>query len=202
MFSVPAYTFPWKKPCVILKCIVERTLNCPVMWQVQLPPRAVVEVAQSVGDVAARVSVGASVALRGVLDEIVSGGQNPRLAFRYWMDCTVNGFVVYVDKVQMLGTIGINPIGSNIPREFALHQNYPNPFNPTTKIKFDIPRNTDVTLEVYNSLGQVVQTLYKGYANAGYYETDFNASGLPSGAYFYRLVTRDFTQVKKMMLVK
>jgi hypothetical protein len=139
---------------------------------------------------------------QNIIDLSMYGGQNPRLAFRYWMDCTTNGFVVYVDKVQMLGTIGITPIGSNIPREFALHQNYPNPFNPATKIKFDIPRNTDVTLEVYNSLGQVVQTLYKGYANAGYYETDFNATGLPSGAYFYRLVTRDFTQVKKMMLVK
>jgi len=139
---------------------------------------------------------------QNIIDLSTYGGHNVRIAFRYYMDCNVDGYVVYVDKVQMLGTVGINPIGSNTPKEFALHQNYPNPFNPTTKIKFDIPRNTDVTLEVYNSLGQMVQTLYKGYANSGYYETDFNASGLPSGAYFYRLVTRDFTQVKKMMLIK
>lgn len=137
-----------------------------------------------------------------IIDLSVYVGTNPRLAFRYYMDCTTMGFAVYVDKVQMLGTIGINPIGSNVPKEFALHQNYPNPFNPTTKIKFDIPRNTDVTLEVYNTLGQVVKTLYKGYATAGYYETDFTASGLPSGAYFYRIVTKDFTDVKKMMLIK
>jgi len=131
-------------------------------------------------------------------------GQTICIGFRYYMNTSVDGFWCNIDDVFIgnRSSIGINPIGSNVPKDFALHQNYPNPFNPTTKIKFDIPRNTDVTLEVYNSLGQVVQTLYKGYAAAGYYETNFNASGLPSGAYFYRLVTRDFTNVKKMMLVK
>ena len=112
------------------------------------------------------------------------------------------GFAVYIDQVQMLGTVGITQIGNNLPKKFALSQNFPNPFNPTTKIKFDVPRNGNVLLEVYNNLGQVVKTLHNGYTNAGYYETNFDGSGLTSGIYYYKMTSQDFVQTKKMILVK
>jgi Secretion system C-terminal sorting domain/Cleaved Adhesin Domain len=129
-------------------------------------------------------------------------GTTPRIAFRYYMDCTSMGFVVYIDNVQMLGTVGISQIGNNIPKKFALSQNYPNPFNPVTKIKFDVPKNGNVTVEVFNNLGQVISTLHNGYTNAGYYETNFDGSRLTSGIYFYRMTSNDFTETKKMILVK
>lgn len=129
-------------------------------------------------------------------------GMDVRIAFRYNMDCAVDGFTVLMDKVQMLGTVGINPIGTNLPKNYALGQNYPNPFNPTTKIKFDLPRNSQVRLEVYNNLGQLVKLLYDGYTKAGYYETQFDGSGLSSGMYYYRLSTPEYVETKKMILVK
>lgn len=129
-------------------------------------------------------------------------GQNIRIAFRYYMDCAIDGYAVYLDKFEMIGTIGINQIGSNVPKDFGLSQNYPNPFNPTTKIKFEVPKNTNVKIEVFNNLGQVVKVLHDGFTNAGYYETDFNASSLNSGIYYYRMTAGQYIQTKKMVLVK
>jgi len=129
-------------------------------------------------------------------------GLNVRLAFRYYMNVTVDGYVVMLDQVEMFGTIGVNPIGSNIPKEYALHQNYPNPFNPQTTIKFDLAKASNVKLEVFNSLGQLVQTIYNGFKPAGYYEATFNAASLTSGIYFYRLTTDNFVQTKKLSIVK
>lgn len=129
-------------------------------------------------------------------------GSTPRIAFRYYMDCTADGYAVHIDNFEMLGTVGINQIGNNLPKKFALSQNYPNPFNPTTKIKFDVPRNGNVLLEVYNNLGQLVKTLHNGYTNAGYYETNFDGSSLTSGIYYYKITSQDFVQTKKMILVK
>jgi hypothetical protein len=136
------------------------------------------------------------------IDLSTFAGTTPRIAFRYYMDCTTMGYAVLLDKVELLGTVGISQLGNNIPKKFALSQNYPNPFNPTTKIKFDVPKNGNVTLEVFNNLGQVVSTLHNGYTNAGYYETSFDGSRLTSGIYFYRMTTPDFVMTKKMILVK
>lgn len=90
-----------------------------------------------------------------------------------------------------------------IPVDYKLNQNYPNPFNPTTVISFSIPKAGNVTLKVYNSLGEEIATLvdeFKGVAN---YTVDFNASALSSGVYFYSLsVDNSFVQTKKMMLLK
>lgn len=128
-------------------------------------------------------------------------GQNIRIGFRYVSDYT-NGFAVMMDYFQMFGTVGVNQIGTNVPKSFGLSQNYPNPFNPVTKIRFDVAKATDVKIEVYNNLGQVVKVLVNSYKNPGYYETDFNASELPSGVYFYRMTTSQFTDIKKMVVVK
>ncbi|MBI5403661.1 MAG: T9SS type A sorting domain-containing protein [Ignavibacteriae bacterium] len=128
-------------------------------------------------------------------------GQNIRIAFRY-VSSNSDGYVVMLDYFQMFGTVGINQIGTNVPSKFALQQNYPNPFNPTTKIKFDIAKSTQVKLEVFNNLGQLVQTLFNEYKPAGYYEADFTAKNIPSGIYYYRLTTDYFTDIKKMVVVK
>jgi hypothetical protein len=91
----------------------------------------------------------------------------------------------------------------NLPKDFALLQNYPNPFNPSTVIRFDLPKESKVTLKVYNALGQVVNTLVDGeLLAAGRYEKQFNAMNLPSGVYFYRIETPGYTSTKKMILMK
>ncbi len=127
--------------------------------------------------------------------------QNIRIGFRY-VSSNSDGYVVMLDNFQMFGTVGISQIGTNIPNSFALHQNYPNPFNPVTKIKFDVPKNTNAKIEVFNNLGQVIKVLQDGYVTAGYYETDFNATNLASGMYFYRLTAGNFVETKKMVVVK
>jgi photosystem II stability/assembly factor-like uncharacterized protein len=91
---------------------------------------------------------------------------------------------------------------SNIPKDFNLSQNYPNPFNPTTNIKFDIPKSGNVSLKVYNELGKEVNTLVNSFRNAGTYEINFDASGLSSGIYFYKLESEGLISTKKMLLVK
>jgi hypothetical protein len=88
------------------------------------------------------------------------------------------------------------------PDEFKLAQNYPNPFNPTTVISFALNKDTEVTLNVYNLLGEKVSELINEKMGVGSYNVTFNASGLPSGIYFYELSTSSSTIVKKMSLLK
>ncbi|MBI3189557.1 MAG: choice-of-anchor B family protein [Ignavibacteriales bacterium] len=90
-----------------------------------------------------------------------------------------------------------------VPQTLLLKQNYPNPFNPTTKIMFDLITTTSVTLKIYNALGEEVMTLLDEELLApGKQEVIFNASGLTSGTYYYRLITPHFTDSKQMLLIK
>ena len=96
---------------------------------------------------------------------------------------------------------------SPIPTEFLLGQNYPNPFNPTTKIKFSIPDvGTSfmkfIELKVYDVLGNEVATLVNEEKPSGVYQVTFDASGLTSGIYLYRMQAGSFNQVNKMILIK
>lgn len=88
------------------------------------------------------------------------------------------------------------------PYELNLFQNYPNPFNPTTQIRFGIPQSADVQLNVYNMLGQQVAALVSGQKSAGWHTATFDASGLSSGAYIYRIQAGEFVQTKKLILIK
>jgi hypothetical protein len=88
------------------------------------------------------------------------------------------------------------------PLTYELSQNYPNPFNPSTQITFSVPKDAIAKLVVYNSLGQEIATLADGAYTAGTYRVDFNAAGLPSGAYFYRVQAGEFTSTRKMVLMK
>jgi photosystem II stability/assembly factor-like uncharacterized protein len=97
---------------------------------------------------------------------------------------------------------GITPVSNEVPSQFNLEQNYPNPFNPSTTIKFNLPMEGAVKLAVFDGLGREVKSLVNENLRAGYYSVNFDASGLTSGAYFYKLVTSGYTQTKKMVLVK
>ena len=92
--------------------------------------------------------------------------------------------------------------GTSIPVSFMLYQNYPNPFNPTTEIRFDIPKSGDVTLDIYNIIGQKVVTIADGYFEAGTYTHEWDASPYSSGIYLYNLRIDDYTMSKKMILLK
>ena len=88
------------------------------------------------------------------------------------------------------------------PAKYNLSQNYPNPFNPSTTIRFDIPRESFVKLEIFNVLGEKVSTLISKSMQAGKYEYTWNAGAFPSGVYFYRLSTKNFVQTKKLLFIK
>lgn len=92
--------------------------------------------------------------------------------------------------------------GESIPTEFSLNQNYPNPFNPSTKISYSLPAASDVTVKIFNSLGEEVATLVNQKQEAGRYELNFNSTGLASGMYLYKIQAGSFTQTKKMILMK
>ncbi len=91
---------------------------------------------------------------------------------------------------------------NQIPQSFQLYQNYPNPFNPSTKIRFEVPQQSNVSIKVYDILGEEVATLINGKKAAGKYEINFNASNLATGVYIYQLKAGDFIQAKKMILIK
>ncbi|MBE2256611.1 MAG: SBBP repeat-containing protein [Ignavibacteria bacterium] len=99
-------------------------------------------------------------------------------------------------------SVGIQNLSNEIPNKFSLMQNYPNPFNPSTTIKFDIQKQGFVTLKVYDMLGKEVSTLVNESLSPGRYKADFTTEGLTSGVYFYRLTTDDFSDVKRMLLIK
>ncbi len=88
------------------------------------------------------------------------------------------------------------------PDRFQLMQNYPNPFNPSTTIKFSLPEISEIKLVVYNSLGQVIQTLLNTKLEGGYHQVNFDATGIASGVYYLRLIAGKFNETKKMILIK
>jgi hypothetical protein len=114
----------------------------------------------------------------------------------------------YVFKVFITpNVIGINQISSEVPSGFSLYQNYPNPFNPNTKIRYSIPKNEFIVLKVYDVMGTEVQTLVNENQSAGTYEVNFDAKNidgkeLSSGIYYCKLQTNNFSETKRMLLLK
>jgi photosystem II stability/assembly factor-like uncharacterized protein len=100
------------------------------------------------------------------------------------------------------GVTNVTQTSSEVPGNFSLSQNFPNPFNPSTKINYELPVTNFVSVIVYDVLGNEVETLVNEKQNAGSYSVDFNAASLPSGIYFYKLITEKFSETKKMILVK
>ena len=99
-------------------------------------------------------------------------------------------------------TVGIQNVSTEIPGKYELGQNYPNPFNASTAIKFSLPKNGLVKLKVYDMLGREVASLVNKELTAGSYEYTFDGAKLSSGVYFYRIDAGDFSEVKKMTLIK
>jgi hypothetical protein len=95
-----------------------------------------------------------------------------------------------------------SPDSKSVPKTFILKQNYPNPFNSSTKIEFQIPKTTYVTVKIFNLLGEEVTTLLSALLLSGSYQYTWNASDLTTGIYFYKLTADNFVEVKKMLLVK
>jgi photosystem II stability/assembly factor-like uncharacterized protein len=98
----------------------------------------------------------------------------------------------------------ITSVGQELtqPAEFILEQNYPNPFNPTTTISYSIPKYSDVSIKIFDVLGNEIETMVNEEKPAGNYNVTWYAEQLPSGVYFYQLQAREFVQVKKMLLLK
>jgi len=105
----------------------------------------------------------------------------------------------YDGSFEYFGVVDIN---ISQPTKFSLEQNYPNPFNPSTTIKYSIPESGNIKLIVFNSLGEEVKVLKDEFEEAGTYKINFNASELSSGIYFYKIISGNFTSVKKMALLK
>jgi len=96
----------------------------------------------------------------------------------------------------------VSVAGEPVLEQFALQQNYPNPFNPVTTIAYEIPQRTVVTVRVFNMLGEEVATLVNGEREAGIHSVRWDASGISSGVYFYRLIAGNLAQTRKLCLMK
>ena len=134
--------------------------------------------------------------------------QNPSVSvsgtavYVVWKDYRDGNWEIYSKQNPTGNPVGIINISSEIPNEFSLGQNYPNPFNPATKIKFALHNKSFANLVIYDGLGREVETIVNEQLNAGSYKADWNASNFPSGVYFYKLTTGDFSKTNKMLLIK
>ncbi len=110
--------------------------------------------------------------------------------------------VIYWILTRNYNPIGINPISNQVPLRYNLYQSYPNPFNPSATIKFDVAKNSNVKIIIYDLLGREVQTLVNDILKPGTYKVAWNGSNFASGVYFYKLVSDNYVNTKKMILVK
>ncbi len=108
------------------------------------------------------------------------------------------GYVLYIGTEEYISQKKVNLI----PLEYVLFQNYPNPFNPSTTIKYSIPKQANVMLKIYDLLGEEIETLVNEEKSAGNYEVQFDGSGFSSGVYFYQMLSGEFTDTKKFVLLK
>jgi len=119
----------------------------------------------------------------------------------YTLNISLTGSSIDNLIITLIRYTGLTNISNELPLNYSL-SNYPNPFNPSTNIIFDIPVQDNVKLSIYNLLGQEVKVLVNEKLNAGKYKLEFNASDFASGIYFYKLETENFTETKKMVLLK
>ncbi|OGU60617.1 MAG: hypothetical protein A2455_07335 [Ignavibacteria bacterium RIFOXYC2_FULL_35_16] len=111
-------------------------------------------------------------------------------------------FRVFVDMITGELITGVQEPRVSVPLGYSLSQNYPNPFNPTTTINYSVPKQSFVTIKIYDALGREVSILVNEEKSVGTYSVEFNASGISSGVYFYQIKTNEFVQTKKMLLLR
>ncbi|MBT8380687.1 MAG: T9SS type A sorting domain-containing protein [Ignavibacteria bacterium] len=123
-----------------------------------------------------------------------------------WIYGGGGGTLTHIFRTTNGGVGGLVSVEDNQSKfkinNYILEQNYPNPFNPNTTIKYQIPELSFTTIKVYDVLGNEVATLINEELSAGEYENEFDATDLTSGIYFYQLLTGEFIQTKKMVLLK
>jgi photosystem II stability/assembly factor-like uncharacterized protein len=159
-------------------------------------------------------NTGWAVGYAGTIINTTNGGANWNLQVsntteKLWSVDFINettgwaaGWVGVIVHTTNGGITAINPITNEIPSEYNLDQNYPNPFNPMTNVKFQMPNSAFVGLRIYDILGRLVATLVNEYLKAGFYNVSWNASNYPSGVYYYKLTAGNYTETKKMILIK
>jgi len=132
-----------------------------------------------------------------------SGSEIPDSAYIHISVGSINaGAYALIDDLKWEETVGVDELGKNVPPKFKLKQNYPNPFNPSTSIEFSIPQESFVELKVFDILGNEVSTLTNNIYPAGNYKADFNGNNFPSGIYIAKMIAGNFTQTRKMILIK
>ena len=123
--------------------------------------------------------------------------------FNFKVEVMSGGWVYWKDSLLVIiPPSGVEEENDNIPTEFILSQNYPNPLNPSTRIKYSIPKLSQVSLKIFNTLGEELEILVNEEIPVGTYEVNWNAANLPSGVYFYQLKAGEFVQTRKMILLK
>jgi len=108
----------------------------------------------------------------------------------------------YINSLPPANTTAVNDNKTSIPNKFVVYQNYPNPFNPSTKIKYSIPKQSKIKIDVFDLLGRRILTLFNSEQSAGNHSINFDASNLSSGVYIYRIATETEIISKKMLLLK
>lgn len=111
-------------------------------------------------------------------------------------------FSSWIFDTTIVVITGVEDELNPLPTEYLLSQNYPNPFNSSCAIKYSIPKSSQVSLKIFNTLGEEIEILVNEEKPVGVYEVNWNASNLPSGVYFYRLQAGDYVQTRKMILLK
>lgn len=113
---------------------------------------------------------------------------------------SMNSAIIIKNQIWIID--GVNTDSPTAPESYCLSQNIPNPFNPSTVINYQLPKDGQVSLKVYNILGEEIATLVDAFETAGYKLVRFDATNLPSGMYFYRIQAGGFTDVKKLVVMK
>ncbi|MBI3788470.1 MAG: T9SS type A sorting domain-containing protein [Ignavibacteriales bacterium] len=140
-----------------------------------------------------------------------SPGDLVTIRFRLYTDAGATGWGWMIDNLEIQASlVSVEQGNAAIPTSYGLAQNYPNPFNPSTTIRFALPAQSKVSLKIYDGIGREVYTVLNKELPAGYYAENWNAAGLASGVYFYRLLAddisatgkRSFVETKKLMLIK
>lgn len=121
---------------------------------------------------------------------------------RYYIVAGTYGRSMWIREISGEDPVGISNTSNESPIRYSLYQNYPNPFNPATQISFDLPKNDFVTLKVYDITGREIVQLVNSNLKAGVHKVNFNAVTLSSGIYFYRISAGNFTDTRKMVLIK
>jgi hypothetical protein len=196
------------------------SLNARLHDTIKINCRLIIQYGYVCNDTAQHLFFGILHQYRGFRDEFFEGAIDKSFA----KDIGIVGYGCHFQYAQGTGTIigcfvdgilfgdtsfvtGVEQISTEIPKSFSLYQNYPNPFNPSTKIKFSIPapspvERVEVRLVIYDALGRELQTLVNEQLQPGTYETEWDGTNYSSGIYYYKLIVGNYTETKKMVLIK